>query len=341
MSAASRKARREPRPARIGSPWADRGGQRLPGHPGAHLGGWLDASSRCSRCLLAAGCALIVALGSFHPAGVMAGVGTPAGSFSLKFTALIGPPGTHAGPALCLSVHVLLPASWPADAEPWRRGHLVQRGFAWAQRITAQAGDRDGPGAGHGRSLVPDGPGALRAHGVACGPVPSPRGFPKMPGPQVPAWRSPRAVRTLACMEWLPARPARPPRGGCMGGTGTSRQPQHARPTLAGPLAVWPASRPGLLFRDLPGLAGEMPGAGRHAAAAGVPARPCAAGSGNTGQLSSGDRASLPGRPTRYKVIWLVCAHCGATRACLSYDEHDIPVCVNAHHGPMEFRGEA
>jgi len=62
----------------------------------------------------------------------------------------------------------------------------------------------------------------------------------------------------------------------------------------------------------------------------------CAAAGGPGGQLGSGDRASLPGRSNRYRLVWLVCAHCGTKVACLFYDERDLPVCVNAPHGPME-----
>lgn len=64
--------------------------------------------------------------------------------------------------------------------------------------------------------------------------------------------------------------------------------------------------------------------------------RACATAGGPGGQLGSGDRASLPGRSTRYRLVWLVCAHCGTKVPCLFYDERDIPVCGNAAHGPME-----
>jgi hypothetical protein len=53
-------------------------------------------------------------------------------------------------------------------------------------------------------------------------------------------------------------------------------------------------------------------------------------------QAGSGDRGSLPGRSTRYRVIWLVCARCGATMTCMFYDDGDAPLCVNPLHGPME-----
>jgi hypothetical protein len=64
----------------------------------------------------------------------------------------------------------------------------------------------------------------------------------------------------------------------------------------------------------------------------------CGQAGSSGGTLGSGDRASLPGRSTRYRVIWLVCAHCGARMAWLFYDERDIPVCANAEHGRMELQ---
>jgi hypothetical protein len=62
----------------------------------------------------------------------------------------------------------------------------------------------------------------------------------------------------------------------------------------------------------------------------------CAASVASGGEVGSGDRASLPGRSTRYRVIWLTCAQCGAAMACLFYDDGDMPLCVNPLHGPME-----
>ena len=52
--------------------------------------------------------------------------------------------------------------------------------------------------------------------------------------------------------------------------------------------------------------------------------------------MGSGDGASLPGRSTRYRVIWLVCAHCGTKMAWSFYDERDVPLCANSPHGRME-----
>lgn len=67
-----------------------------------------------------------------------------------------------------------------------------------------------------------------------------------------------------------------------------------------------------------------------------APEQWCGSYGGSGGQVGSGDRASLPGRSTRYRVIWLVCPRCGTRLACVFYDEGDMPLCVNPLHGRME-----
>jgi hypothetical protein len=62
----------------------------------------------------------------------------------------------------------------------------------------------------------------------------------------------------------------------------------------------------------------------------------CTADVGSGGEIGSADRGSLPGRSTRYRVIWLKCPQCGAAMACLFYDDGDTPLCVNPLHGPLE-----
>jgi hypothetical protein len=87
-----------------------------------------------------------------------------------------------------------------------------------------------------------------------------------------------------------------------------------------------------------------LPGAGGQDVAADAAVRGCKALGeigGSSGNLGCGDRASLPGRPARYRVIWLVCARCGAETPQLFYDERDLPVCAGsaeAPHGRMELR---
>jgi hypothetical protein len=102
----------------------------------------------------------------------------------------------------------------------------------------------------------------------------------------------------------------------------------------------WPAGAVGAI--PPPGCV--LPGAGGPGVAAGPLARGCKACgeiSGSSGNLGCGDRASLPGRPARYRVIWLVCARCGAETPQLFYDERDLPLCAgsaDAPHGLMELR---
>ena len=98
------------------------------------------------------------------------------------------------------------------------------------------------------------------------------------------------------------------------------------------------------VFSGIPPPGCAVAGAERPSLAAGPPVRRCKACGdigGSGGPLGCGDRASLPGRPARYRVIWLVCARCGSTTPRLFYDERDLPVCASsadAPHGPMELQ---
>ena len=85
-----------------------------------------------------------------------------------------------------------------------------------------------------------------------------------------------------------------------------------------------------------PALICVMIGPDRQGAGGSSPQRWCGAYGGSGGQVGSGDRASLPGRSTRYRVIWLVCPRCGTKMECVFYDEGDRPLCVNSRHGRME-----
>lgn len=74
----------------------------------------------------------------------------------------------------------------------------------------------------------------------------------------------------------------------------------------------------------------------RRGAGMSTPERWCGAYGGGGGQMGSGDRASLPGRSSRYRVIFLVCPRCGITMQCLFCDEGDMPLCEHSAHGQME-----
>jgi hypothetical protein len=158
------------------------------------------------------------------------------------------------------------------------------------------------------------------------------------------------AIRTLACKELAPGGPAASRRSGCMADV-IGKHTHQRYEALADPgnhrfpgilnasLGVGAGDAGGRLrqiFLWAPGLADVMIHVNMRDAGAGMPAKACVAASGTGGQLSSGDRASLPGRSTRYRVIWLVCAHCGTKMACLFYDQGDIPVCAKALHGQLE-----
>jgi hypothetical protein len=113
---------------------------------------------------------------------------------------------------------------------------------------------------------------------------------------------------------------------------------------------VGPGRQDSLAAGRAPGASGEippgcvLPGAGGRAVVAALSARGCQTCGeigGSGGNLGCGDRASLPGRPARYRVIWLVCARCGAETPRLFYDERDLPVCADSAeepHGLMELR---
>ena len=157
------------------------------------------------------------------------------------------------------------------------------------------------------------------------------------------------AIRTLACMEQVAAGSAAVRRDSCMSGLMAER-PHQRYEAFAGPgsrmipailNAMREAGAVGPLRQMFPAdreLAEEMLHKDWRVPATGVPARPCVAPGGNGGQLSCGERASLPGRSTRFRMIWLVCAHCSYEMTCMFYDEGDAPVCVSPLHGQLEIR---
>jgi hypothetical protein len=150
--------------------------------------------------------------------------------------------------------------------------------------------------------------------------------------PRPPAWHSRIVVRTLACLEPVPAAPAGQPRGACMADAAAGGAhlrhlavPDHRKLISLGILDTMAASGAsgdnegfGSIFRGIVEPPGVMIHVNRHhEAITGLPARTCAAGGAGGAQLSSGDRGSLPGRSTRYRVIWLMCPECGTKVPCL------------------------
>ncbi len=164
-------------------------------------------------------------------------------------------------------------------------------------------------------------------------------------------------IRILAVRIPIPRGHARLGRGKPMavGGAGGMQRPDAAsvpgRDGIGLVSDVGPGRPDGLAAALPPGLFGGIPppgcaaaGAGGLSLAAGRSARGCKTCGdigGSGGPLGCGDRASLPGRPARYRVIWLVCARCGAKTPRLFYDERDLPACAgsaDAPHGPMELQ---
>jgi hypothetical protein len=277
--------------------------------------------------------------------------------YALKTTALVRLNGMGVGRAQCVAV-AGVPWSHPSGMDPFHRGpdHLQQqlararqvavarRGGAWqAAGLSGRERSVSGrtgiwaPGVWHAREK-PD---------IACPTMSSRRRAAQARLSGQLMRRAHLAIRTLACMEWAPGGPAGSRRGGCMADV----IDKHAHQRYEAPADPGDRRFPGILnarlgvsaggrlrqiFPWAPGLADVMIHVDMRDAGAGMPAKACVAASGTGGQLSSGDRASLPGRSTRYRVIWLVCAHCGTKMACLFYDQGDIPVCANALHGQLE-----
>lgn len=174
-------------------------------------------------------------------------------------------------------------------------------------------------------------------------------------GQQSPSSRPPfgpgrHGIRVLAFRGWAAEAPMRPKRYGCAANEIAERVqrldaavPDPGKDRIA---LVWLA-HPGFranpqgdqvqeTISGNPALICVMIGADRQGAGGSGPQRWCGAYGGSGGQVGSGDRASLPGRSTRYRVIWLVCPRCETKMECVFYDEGDRPLCVNSRHGRME-----
>ena len=168
-----------------------------------------------------------------------------------------------------------------------------------------------------------------------------------LPGwPRLPARAE---IRTLAVRDRAPRGAFRAMPGWCAAGQPDGRAVRldvmfaMSGKTVLTATGAGPGSRaspaggpPGQVPAAGPGNSCVMTGGSGHAAA--PPQRPDRAfgPAGGSGGLGSGDRASLPGRSTRYRVIWLVCPQCGTEMAVLFYDEGDMPPCANCPHGQME-----
>jgi hypothetical protein len=293
--------------------------------------------------MLAAGVAVAVALGPVSGARtdrVTAAVMAEHG-YALKTTALIRLSGMGVGRARCAAV-AGVPRSNPSGMDPFHRGldHLQQQLARARQVAVVRVGGAWLAAGLSGRERSVSGRTGIRAPGVrharemsaiACRAMPSLQGAAQARLSGQLIRRAHLAIRTLACMEWAPGGPAGSRRGGCMADV-IGKHAHRRYEALADPgdrrfpgilnarLGVGARHAGGRLrqiFPWAPGLADVMIHVGMSDAGAGMPAKACVAASGTGGQLSSGDRASLPGRSTRYRLVWLVCAHCGTKMACL------------------------
>jgi hypothetical protein len=204
-------------------------------------------------------------------------------------------------------------------------------------------------------------PGADRASvepDMVC--LPAYREFPVRHLPVSSSWRFPRvrpAIITPKARTPVPGPHAGSKYGNTMsdhGRDGTKRpgaaSSDQGHDEIRLVSDVGPGRQDSLARGWVPGASGGIPpgcvplGAGGQDVAAGPAVRGCKACGeigGTGGNLGCGDRASLPGRPARYRMIWLVCARCGAETAQLFYDERDLPVCAGSAeepHGRMELR---
>jgi hypothetical protein len=330
-------------------------------HPAQPGRGDLASASCCSRAgetqgaarrpryrILAAGAAVAVAL-----------------CLSLASTIRVMPlramPGSHVVRAMALVRFADDNPGCPPAPRPGRWDELAKPAHSSSWPGLSRASASMDPGQPGDRATLIRAPGADRAStgpDMAC--LPAYREFPVRHLPVSSWWRFPRvrsAIRVLTARTQVPGphagakhgiaisdhgRDAAKRPGAASGGRGHDgiRLVSHVGPgrqdSLAAGWAPWASGGipPGCV----------LPGAGGQGVAAGLSVRGCKACGeigGSGGNLGCGDRASLPGRPARYRVIWLVCARCGAETSQLFYDERDLPVCAGsaeAPHGRMELR---
>jgi len=247
-----------------------------------------------------------------------------------------------------LVMAVALCMSWIPIQDPALRTAGPGDGFVSGGAARLLAGQGHGePGCG---AAVRAG---LRLHGAfavpraVCLPV-LPAGH-RLLSSGLPAGPRGHRLRLLAFRHEAVEEPTWSRRVGCLAGPGVPPVPRlfavitPARPSAG---AVAPADPGGAagrgqslgFFSGSPvstciaaGADGPPPGAGT-----GIAGRWCGAFSGS-GQFGCGDRASLPGRPSRYHLIQLVCDQCGTEMALVFYDQGDRP-CVNCPDGQMKVR---
>ena len=270
-------------------------------------------------------------------------------------------PGNHVVRAMALVRFADDNPGCPPALGPGRWDESADRAHSAPRPGLSRASVSIDPGQPGDRATLIRAPGADRAStgpDMAC--LPAYREFPVRHLPVSSWWRFP-GVRpanvTLTARTPIPG-----PHAGSRHGNAIS---DHGRDGTKRPGAasgdrghdgirlvshVGPGRQDSLARGWAPGASGGIPpgcvppGAGGQDVAAGPAVRGCKACGeigGTGGNLGCGDRASLPGRPARYRMIWLVCARCGAETPQLFYDERDLPVCAGSAeepHGRMELR---
>jgi len=270
-------------------------------------------------------------------------------------------PGSHVVRAMALVRSADDNPGCPPAPGPGRWDELANPAHSASWPGLSRSSASNDPGQPGERATLIRAPGADRA---GTGPdracLPAYREFPVRHLPVSSRWRFPRvrpAIVTLTARTQGPR-----PHAGSKHDNAISDHGRDAtkRPGAAsGDLGhdgirlishIGPGHQDSLAGGWAPGASGGippgcvLPGAGGQDVATGPAVRGCKAcgeTGGTGGNLGCGDRASLPGRPARYRMIWLVCARCGAETPQLFYDERDLPVCAGSAeepHGRMELR---
>ncbi len=317
-----------------------------------------DAGRECWRCIVAAGVAVAVVLcmSWAHAARIRPGF-AGLDNHMIGTAARLGTAGTDSG--RCTAGSALASVRLPGRDPLWRGpGDRRQQRVRVVLAADVRPGQSitDSPDSGQ----APGGTAGMRTTGrpatVAIADVGcrfAGRWF--RAGQYFTPFRLPfgigrHRIQVLAFGGWSAEGPTRPEQGGCAAdeiAELVQRLDAAVLDSGNGGIVLSPRSDPGSRLNpqgdQVPEASGGNPalicvkiGTNRHGTGVSSPGRWCGTYGASGGQVGSGDRASLPGRSTRYRVIWLVCPQCGTKMACLFYDEGDRPVCENSPHGRME-----
>ncbi len=336
-----------------------RPGRGAPGGSARYRGrddGLRDTGRRPRQCVAATGVAVAVMLCMcwMHASRGLPGFAMRSGD-AVQATVWIRPAGAGHGAAGCAGgpgrdrSH-LQGRDWFRRG-PGGRRQPVRVFLAAYVRSQPPASGSPGPGQFAEGVRVPGWRGIILAPGTGCRPAGRWLGG----GYQAVSYRLPsgaarHGIGVLAFNGQGAWGPGRSRRGGCAAGgaadrvlrldaafpdPGASGIAHIARADLGSRAVVAGAQLQQAPGRD-PALICVMIRPDRRGPGVSAPERWCGAYGGSGGQVGSGDRASLPGRSSRYRVIVLVCPRCGTTMECLFCDEGDPPLCAHSAHGQME-----